>query len=500
MRNEIIYPELDLNKEMQKPEAPSWLISNIADLSRQASTLHTIFILFLVYCGLTILGTTDRRIILEEQARLPIVDLTVSYTAFVSVAPLIALSLFLYFQLHLQGLKRLINNLRINYAATEMSKIYPWLIVSTTEDSGGIGLLHKLIAAISLWLLLPLVLLLICLSSLKKHSLIQSYYSCSVSLIGILLVSWLWFRYTSSESNATAKHRILQVLHIITRYRIASIFMLLMLLMNLSVLFGVPLIHQGHFRFLNINLSNQILVEKYDEEYPLYWLNLPNIHLEGADLSYTFIKRANFENAYMQRARLNNSYLENSSFVDANLEEASFMKADLRGSNFSQTNLTGTSFADSNLQNAIFMPASCKGTVFAGADLSGAGLILLCDHLNFRKANLRKVKFSVFGSRMRGADFTEADLTETEFIRIDFSNANFKDAKLQGATFALTNFSNANFEGADLQEAKFFDCVLTAQQLSKAKSLYGAALPEGLYNELKQTQPHLFEKPEEPSQ
>jgi hypothetical protein len=216
MRNEIIYPELDLDKEMQKPEAPPWLISNIADLSKQASTLHTIFVLFLVYCGLTILGTTDRRIILEEQARLPIVDLTVSYTAFVSVAPLIALSLFLYFQLHLQGLKRLIDNLRINYAATEMSKIYPWLIASTIEDSGGIGLLHKLIAAISLWLLLPLVLLLFCLSSLKKHFLVQSYYSCFISLIGVLLVSWLWFRYNSLGPNATAKHRILKVLHIIT--------------------------------------------------------------------------------------------------------------------------------------------------------------------------------------------------------------------------------------------------------------------------------------------
>ena len=68
--------ELKGKKKRKKP--PDWLIENIAEASKNARKIYFLYIGFLAYCALTVFSTTDRQIILNETARLTIVNLDVS--------------------------------------------------------------------------------------------------------------------------------------------------------------------------------------------------------------------------------------------------------------------------------------------------------------------------------------------------------------------------------------------------------------------------------------
>lgn len=86
---------------------------------------------------------------------------------------------------------------------------------------------------------------------------------------------------------------------------------------------------------------------------------------------------------------------------------------------------------------------------------------------------------------MQGADLFEADLSKVDLHQAhlewaDLSNVNLKDAKLTRTNLQGANLDSANLEGADLFKANLIEARnLTDQQLSKAKRLYGATMPNG---------------------
>ena len=82
MEDEIIYPGLEEQKKFERQKAPSDLLSNIAELSKNASTLHLLYVGVLIYWALTILGISDRQLVFNEQARLPIVGINVPLSGF----------------------------------------------------------------------------------------------------------------------------------------------------------------------------------------------------------------------------------------------------------------------------------------------------------------------------------------------------------------------------------------------------------------------------------
>ncbi len=45
-----------------KPEAPGWLLDNIAEASKNARKIYLLYIGFLAYCALTVVSTTGRQI------------------------------------------------------------------------------------------------------------------------------------------------------------------------------------------------------------------------------------------------------------------------------------------------------------------------------------------------------------------------------------------------------------------------------------------------------
>ena len=127
----------------QKQEAPEWLIENIAEASKNARKIYFLYIGFLAYCALTVFSTTDRQIILNETAHLPIVNLDVSLNGFFILAPIIAILVFLYFQLYLHRIKGLVTDLRDNYLPIEKRRLYPWMInIAEDPEPGAVGKLQ----------------------------------------------------------------------------------------------------------------------------------------------------------------------------------------------------------------------------------------------------------------------------------------------------------------------------------------------------------------------
>lgn len=94
-----------------------------------------------------------------------------------------------------------------------------------------------------------------------------------------------------------------------------------------------------------------------------------------------------------------------------------------------------------------------------GVNLSAASL----EKADLHRANLSEA--DLFGTNLDGANLSEANLSE----------ANLSRTLLKGTDFSGANLNNVNLSGADLSEAK----GTTDEQLSKAKSLEGATMPDG---------------------
>jgi uncharacterized protein YjbI with pentapeptide repeats len=149
---------------------------------------------------------------------------------------------------------------------------------------------------------------------------------------------------------------------------------------------------------------------------------------------------ANLDEANLKGANLKGAYLQEVSLSRANLSRASLIKT-----NLSQADLSGADLSRTFMLKAYMLAANLNGADLTGARLSGANL--------------------------DGADLTGARLNEA-----DLSAANLSGAANLGAA----NLSGANLSGANLNRVDLsYVLGWTEDQLSEAKSLEGATMPDG---------------------
>ncbi len=124
-----------LDTEINKP--PDWLISNIAESSSQASKFYSFYIGFITYSFLSVIGTMDRQLILNDKIFLPILQMNVSVDGFFIAAPIIALAIFLYFQLVLHKNKSLIENFGSNcfMSGVSLATVQAWMGHASIETT-----------------------------------------------------------------------------------------------------------------------------------------------------------------------------------------------------------------------------------------------------------------------------------------------------------------------------------------------------------------------------
>lgn len=498
---ETIYPELESTEDGRKPECPPWLIDSIAELSKSARTLHLIFVGFMVYCALSILSTTDRKLILNQEAHLPVADIDVPFNFFVLVVPFIAIIVFIYFQLHLQALKDAIRDLRTNYAPVEKGRLYPWVTGLVAEPEPGFtGLLQRLLVNLSLWILLPAVLMLFIYKTLKTHSEIIIYPELIISFLGALLVFSFWYRDAALPKSVQPRGRFRRLSSELGRHRIATVFGIAIIFIHLFFMLTVLLDYKYMSHLFRVDLSGQVLVTEQKEEYEIYWADFREARLEGALLYSTFLKRANFSEAQLRGASFGWANLEKADFSDAHLQDARFYKAKLVRADLSDAELSGASFQEANLSQAKLYKANFYGakgehapTDFSSANLEGADLsAAILDKANFSFAHLNKAKFryaklsnaQFIEADLREADFTSARLHKVSFMRANLSSAQFDKlefpvtdaADLTGANLSFAVLIGASFSGVNLSKTNFTQANLEAANLS------GAVLIDALFH------------------
>jgi uncharacterized protein YjbI with pentapeptide repeats len=223
--------------------------------------------------------------------------------------------------------------------------------------------------------------------------------------------------------------------------------------------------------------------------------------LNGTDLSFVDLSRAQLDHSDFSGARL----------TRANLSWASIKESDLSGADFQGANLMRTEFWNSDLSRANFSAADLFEVRFQMANLSEAKIqrvnLSMANlwQANLSKASLRKSNLSrVFAWE---ADLSEADLWGANLEMAYLKGANLKGARLERANLTdaflwNTNLSEANFRGANLSGVRFWGANLTKtegltlDQLSMAKSLYRIrGLNPSLEKELREKHSELFELP-----
>ncbi len=88
-------------------------------------------------------------------------------------------------------------------------------------------------------------------------------------------------------------------------------------------------------------------------------------------------------------------------------------------------------------------------------------------------------------SHFEGADLLKANLSKVDFHRANLQGADLSMADLTGARLARSKLQNANFSQAILKDVDFYKANLggarnlTDGQLSQAKRLFSAIMPDG---------------------
>jgi uncharacterized protein YjbI with pentapeptide repeats len=194
------------------------------------------------------------------------------------------------------------------------------------------------------------------------------------------------------------------------------------------------------------------------------------VDLSGADLSGAILKYAELSGARLHRVNLSDSLLDSANLSNADLRKSRFSGAYLFCTNLSDANLRGAyldvAFEEIELDFGDAVHEHISDLTIAnlsGADLSGATMHrAILDGADLSNANLKN------------ANLCQATLYGT-FIDIEDPQL----AEFYGVSMGPGFQPFANLNGADLSGAELSLAKVTDEQLTKAKSLKGARMPDG---------------------
>jgi Pentapeptide repeats (8 copies) len=295
---------------------------------------------------MTVLGTSDRQIILNSTVQLPVLNVALPLNGFFLVAPIIILIMFVYLQISIQRLKGLIVQSTDGYQSLDHRRLYPWLLtIALDPEPGMVGTLQRSICSFVLWWTTPSVLLLFAFWFIKKHDHVLCYVTGAYPLVGLAVVLFFWNKYVQ-PNHLLRLHR--GVLIAATMLVLADLLLLILVIpaANSGRLYpdaNEEGLHINRYRpsdliadWTSLDLSYQVLITEQKKEYNTFWVDLENSHLEGANLTYSILKLANMKGAHLRGAQIHNTTLR-----AADLRGADFLGATIAGTDFAYANLTG---------------------------------------------------------------------------------------------------------------------------------------------------------------
>ncbi len=171
-------------------------------------------------------------------------------------------------------------------------------------------------------------------------------------------------------------------------------------------------------------------------------LDLRHADLWGADLRYADLSHTN-----LAGQNLDLTVMRGTKLVGANLEGASIfgvimIDADLSGANLKRTRIVAT------LDRAKLVGADIEDAYW-GADMKNQSMGLMrasCNKADFTGANLKNTDFNRV--LLRFAKLDGADLENANLYRADLAGASLKHANLEGVDLREAHLENADFTGA----------------------------------------------------
>jgi hypothetical protein len=137
---------------------------------------------------------------------------------------------------------------------------------------------------------------------------------------------------------------------------------------------------------------------------------------------------------------------------------------------FRDKRIDGFDFSDAKAKKNVtdFQRSAGEKPNFQGAQLPEVSFRnAVISEANFKNANLKKVTISgadIRNSNFKGADMEEADLYRATLLGSQFPNVNFKNARLDAMKVA----DETDFSKVDFTQASVMDVDLTRADLSKA--------------------------------
>jgi hypothetical protein len=358
-------PEVD--SKPIPPSVPEWLIANIAEAIKNTQQVFFLMLSILAYCAVTVVGSSDRQIALNSTVQLPILNSNVSFVGFMVLAPSVALLVYIYLHLYVLRLKSLVLYAEASFAPLESRRLYPWVLaVVEPPEPGSVGALQDLLTHLCLWWVLPIVLLLFSLLSIKKHSVPLTMVVGSYQFIAVALTIYFWRHFYST---ANERRRFVLAARAISTALILCNSIILFYLAprassgsfvttnsSASPLQALMILNQSLRKITTVDLSYQVLITEQKNEYDTYWVDLEGARLEGSNLKHAILKLANLRNAHLQGANC-----DSTTFRTAMMEGADFQDAELRGADLSYAKLQGA--------RNLLVGQACKARTLYGAKM-----------------------------------------------------------------------------------------------------------------------------------
>jgi uncharacterized protein YjbI with pentapeptide repeats len=443
----------------------------VASAAKRTERLYLTQIAYCVYVLLTVAGIRDVDFFQSAEATLPLISLKVPLGLFLVAAPIIAISIFSYFQMNLSLLHKM---MLADERAMLVARSSAWLALFWYGDAGTRRLsfrvwLIRILTNLPIWGLVPVTTFL-CWARLapfhweapesfnpgsRLPDLPSATLMGAMSLLAIIAITMTFF------------YRRFEYLVITGPVDGNASQRLLLRAVSACVVF--ILLHIAYDRWSTQLFPLQLAEAKLDNfvligaELP--YANLYKASLNSADLSRANLRGARLDYANLGFANLNEAHLEGSVLASANLIGTKLIGAHLEGAYMRYANLQGASLVNAYLEGANLVDAHLEGaslinTQLQGADLSGAFLIGAdMTRENPEKYRCKKPKefgcqtTPANGAHLRGAILSGAHLegsilNSVDLQGADLTKANLDSALLSFASFAGSNLDSATFEGA----------------------------------------------------
>jgi uncharacterized protein YjbI with pentapeptide repeats len=471
----------------------------VEDAASVGETIWLSYVFFLLYIAIAAGGVTHRDLLLENPVKLPLFGVELPLVAFFLLAPVLFIVSHAYTLLHFVMLAAKVGKFEIELKkqlpdALETweglrrqlpSNIFVQFLAGPREiRKGGVGILLKTIAWISLVFGPVLLLLLIQVQFLPYHLEWATWVQRVAVGVDVILLWLLWPAVVNARSKLTwLLERRGEGWPAARDLAVRYVLGLALCLVPIGFAFTVATFpqewmdeHAGNRQWIPPNRLTALLGARdpptpEDPEGKSISTSFHNLMFNGKVDNVTRRRKSLFSNTLvlagfdaLEAMKIDDpkklaSVKQSLNLRGRHLEGAIFYFADLRKADLRTAYLQGTSFYGAKLQGTWFWSAQLQGADLSLAQLPGASL----DSAHLQGASLERVELQgalVSNAELQGASLKKAQLQGADLSQAKLQGASLKGAKLQGANFGGSLLADADMSDADVWYMNLKDATL----------------------------------------